>query len=413
MSFTHNSSTPSFGTEISRAQRLQEEEVAMSEYFNMAYIVADHAAEVGRIWQLVQAGHHDEGAKPTIREIGNPIRYPLPPRYDQHPDAANFAQQLHRSDQYQGIDLPFQHYEALANQILHNVEAEEAIRIPLDHPGPEWHFNHPNSKRFYPLMIEHEGRWVRAKYIRYHRQVAYPEINGTMGINQPIHVTNLRLPKEYKGQDVLTLPEQKIFDPQMQMQEEIDSALEYIDDWALTSEVTYYRKHVEFLELKHHEATHIRDQIADTMEDIKHSVWRLSQGKAYERIMNVLDREEDPIMWISNQELKKQMQRESEEPTPPNRYICKWCQISSHATRECTLFLQCFYCRKYGHDAPKCFHPHRRCHQECIVEPNHPKYNDTCRTRIYSSDSSNSRSRRRETRRQARIQRRANRRVGL
>ena len=138
-------------------------------------------------------------------------------------------------------------------------------------------------------MIEHEGRMVCAKYIHYHHQVTYPEINGTMGINWPIHITNLRLPKEYKGQEVLTLPEQKIFDPQMQMQDKINSALEYLDDWALTSEVTYYRKHVKYLELKHHEATHIRNQIADTMEDIKHSVWRLSQGKAYQRIMEVLD----------------------------------------------------------------------------------------------------------------------------
>ena len=59
---------------------------------------------------------------------------------------------------------------------------------------------------------------VCTKYIHYHHQVTYPEINGTMGINWPIHITNLRLPKEYKGQEVLTLPEQKIFDPQMQMQ---------------------------------------------------------------------------------------------------------------------------------------------------------------------------------------------------
>ena len=74
-------------------------------------------------------------------------------------------------------------------------------------------------------MIEHEGRMVCTKYIHYHHQVTYPEINGTMGINWPIHITNLQLPKEYKGQEVLTLPEQKIFDPQMQMQDKIDSAL--------------------------------------------------------------------------------------------------------------------------------------------------------------------------------------------
>lgn len=92
---SQDSSTVSFGAITSRVRQLHEEEMATSQYFNIAYIVTDHAAEVGCIWQLVQAGHHDKGAKPTIREIGNPIHYPLPPCYEQHPNAPNFAHQLY------------------------------------------------------------------------------------------------------------------------------------------------------------------------------------------------------------------------------------------------------------------------------------------------------------------------------
>src|SRR6201996_7164903 len=55
------------------------------------------------------------------------------------------------------------------------------VRLPTDHPGPGWVFNHPSAKRFYPLLISHEGRRVRAKYVCYNLTLPIPEILGTMG----------------------------------------------------------------------------------------------------------------------------------------------------------------------------------------------------------------------------------------
>jgi hypothetical protein len=57
------------------------------------------------------------------------------------------------------------------------------------------------------------------------------------------------------------LPQQCIFDPSMQMQEELDKALEKIDNWPLTAEVQFYRQSVEYLESQHQEAQHIQQTV--------------------------------------------------------------------------------------------------------------------------------------------------------
>ena len=55
-------------------------------------------------------------------------------------------------------------------------------------------FNHPDARRSYPIYLQHQGRRTRAKYIRYRRQAAIPEIDGTMGRGKPIITEPLRLP---------------------------------------------------------------------------------------------------------------------------------------------------------------------------------------------------------------------------
>ena len=55
-------------------------------------------------------------------------------------------------------------------------------------------FNHPDARRSYPIYLQYQGRRTRAKYIRYRRQTAIPEIDGTMGRDKPVIMEPLRLP---------------------------------------------------------------------------------------------------------------------------------------------------------------------------------------------------------------------------
>ncbi len=50
----------------------------------------------------------------------------------------------------------------------------------------------------------------------------------------------------------------------------------------------------------HEQMNTLRQQIATATEDIKKSVWRLSQGNVYHRVQNVLNCEGDHALWISN-----------------------------------------------------------------------------------------------------------------
>ena len=70
----------------------------------------------------------------------------------------------------------------------------EADHFPTDHPGEGWMFNHPDARRSYPIYLQYQGRRTRAKYIRYRRQTAIPEIDGTMGRDKPVIMEPLRLP---------------------------------------------------------------------------------------------------------------------------------------------------------------------------------------------------------------------------
>ncbi|KAH9165074.1 hypothetical protein EDB89DRAFT_1911702 [Lactarius sanguifluus] len=88
---------------------------------------------------------------------------------------------------------------------------------------------------------------------------------------------------------------------------EVDRALKTIDDWPLTAEVQHYHMFMAELEEQHDQATQLRQKIADTMAQIHGSVYRLSQNNVYQRVQTVLQREDDPILWLANSELRAEM----------------------------------------------------------------------------------------------------------
>jgi hypothetical protein len=288
-----------------RDLRLLESQVILSDFFIPMSLAALEASQVAKLYQYAKQGHHEEQAAPTLREILYPFQgiFPAcnppsidaphtpPPGFEQltaPEEVLTLAEQLKQYDLSQGFDLlPHIMYEEAIQRSLENEERlHEQPRLPRDHPGAEWHFNHPRSRRYYQMMIEdEEGNGMCAKYIRYHRSIPYPEINGTMGKDCPIVVENLRLPYATRGptriNQRMTLPQQRIFDPDMQMWDDLDKALHQLDDWPLTAEVQFYRQSVDYLTSQHEEARHIRTRIHETMGEIKDSVARLEYGDVY------------------------------------------------------------------------------------------------------------------------------------
>lgn len=319
----------------------------------------------------------------------------------------------------QGFNLlPHAMYEEAIQRSLTNEEQlNEHPHLPRDHPGAEWHFNHPRARHYYQMMIEGEdGNGMCTKYVGYHRSIPYPEINGTMGKDCPIIVENLRLPYKTSGptrvNQHMTLPQQRIFDPDMQMKADLDKALHQLDDWPLTAEVQFYRQSVEYLEAQHEEARHIRSRIHETMGEIKDSMACLSYGDVYARVMSVLGQEGIMGLWIPNPELRRQMNQVDESTTPPSPLFCTWCQNNSHDVCDCVIFIQCFYCKKFGHRDENCYKPHQYCCEDCLVDQNHARYRHLCRARPYITDDKIQGVHRSQTR-ERRLERRERRQAGL
>jgi hypothetical protein len=80
-----------------------------------------------------------------------------------------------------------------------------------------------------------------------------------MGKDCPIVVENLRLPYATRGptrvNQRMTLPQQRIFDPDMQMRDDLDKALHQLDDWPLTAKVQFLPTVVEYLANQHERGT--------------------------------------------------------------------------------------------------------------------------------------------------------------
>ena len=128
------------------------------------------------------------------------------------------------------------------------------MQFPTDHPGEDWLFNHPSTQRSHPFHIPTNvgTGTVRAKYVRYRRNLPVPEIDGTMGVGHPVHTEALRLPHPGTADRILlTAPQQRTFDPGMLTSTLIDQALEQIDDWGLKAEVDRYQFNVNQMEAKH------------------------------------------------------------------------------------------------------------------------------------------------------------------
>ena len=282
--------------------------------------------------------------------------------------------------------------------------------FPTDHPGEDWLFNHPSARRAYPFCITTDLGTARAKYIQYRRNQPIPMIDGTMGVGQPIFSEPLRLPHPgIAERALLTAPPQRVFDPGMLTSTVIDQTLEQLDDWALRAEVDRYRFNVDQLEAKHKTMVQLRAEIQSVTEDVHSSIYRLSQANAYQRIKDVLRHNDDVALFIPNSELRTHFRHVDSTPHLTDAY-CTWCQTGSHDLRNCPIFWVCTYCWKYGHAEAKCYSPHKYCQSFCLVEREHPRYNQPCRSRPYLPLSPRDEARRRADTRQRRIKRRRERR---
>ena len=264
------------------------------------------------------------------------------------------------------------------------VEVVETDHFPTDHPGEGWMFNHPDARRSYPIYLQYQGRRTRAKYIRYRRQAAIPEIDGTMGRDKPVVTEPLRLPRRHTIiHPLLTAPQQRVFDPEMVTTLIIDHALEDLDDWPLRAEVDRYRYYTNDLAAKHRTLAQLRAEIRTTTGELHESVFRLSQANAYQRVKDRTHLEDDVSFFISNADLRQHFRDVDAAPYLTNAY-CTWCQTESHESKYCPIFHVCTYCRKYGHEESRCYTPHKFCEtRQCLVDRRHSRYNRSCRARPY------------------------------
>ncbi|KAH8976534.1 hypothetical protein EDB86DRAFT_3026354 [Lactarius hatsudake] len=150
------------------------------------------------------------------------------------------------------------------------------------------------------------------------------------------------------------------------------------------------------------------------MARIKNSVWRLSQNNIYQRVQTIIQREDDHDLWVSNADLRVEMQyaRELPDSIPAYATVCRWCQEANHDAAHCLTFTQCPYCQKFGHRGDHCYHPHRNCYLECLVPREHRRYSHPCRLRPMPDEDEVDATFRRRVRRDDRLQRRAERRAG-
>ena len=154
--------------------------VIASQYFSQAIAAAHQAAYVASLWHFCSAGEHSEQPAPTLRQLLYPAKYPLPPAYTTEPQDHHLTA---LAEAFAPMTTPELSEVTLVGPPptpIFGRASPPSTRTPQDHPGDEWFFNHPSNPRYYPLLIPHNGRQVKAKYIRYHRFVPYPEIDGTM-----------------------------------------------------------------------------------------------------------------------------------------------------------------------------------------------------------------------------------------
>ena len=72
-----------------------------------------------------------------------------------------------------------------------------------------------------------------------------------MGFGDPVHWQYHRLPSQYKGVPTMTLPQQKVFNQGTQGSALVDEALRKMDDWAVSTEVQFYRTSCSHLDEAH------------------------------------------------------------------------------------------------------------------------------------------------------------------
>ncbi|KAH9161651.1 hypothetical protein EDB89DRAFT_2080455 [Lactarius sanguifluus] len=295
-----------------------------SQYHLQFFSAATEAAIYAELWLRVRNGNHEAGPHATLRELLFPPQYESPPAPPLEEEADATA--------VEDLILPF-------IKPTPTTPTNRRFAGPQNHPGNSWYFNHAKAKRTYPLYTYRHGNLTRAQYIKYHKEGCHPKIEGTMGRGQPTFEAQLRAHDKNKGFPVLTPPQIRIFDSDTMGRMEVDRALKTIDDWPLTAEVQHYRTFVAELEEQHDQATRLRQKIADTMAQIHGSVYRLSQNNVYQRIQTVLQREDDPILWLANSELRAEMQyaRELPESAPQYNNVCRCAHsVRSSATTEIT-----------------------------------------------------------------------------
>ena len=394
--------------------------VIASQYFSQAIATSHQAVYVASLWHFCSTGEHHDQPAPTLRQLLYPAKYPLPPAYTTQPEdhhltaLADAFSPMTAAETFSDVTLVGPPPTPVFGRA-----SPPSTHTPQDHPGDEWFFNHPSNPRYYPLIIPHDGRQVKAKYIRYRRFLPYPEIDGTMGRGQLVHTDSLRLPDHYRSLTIMTRPQQRIFDIDTAMAAEVSNTLVRIDDWPLQGEVEFYRNMSDYLCDKHEQMRTLRAQIADATREVTQSIQRLSQANAYARVQDVLNQEDDAALWVANAPLRAHLSQINEAPevpndTPevPNDTLCHWCQHSSHDTHDCIVFVQCTYCSRYGHRLQDCFTPHKNCQTECLIPPSHPRYARPCPLRPVSPEGSADRHARRARRVAERIDHRADRRRG-
>ncbi|KAH9008565.1 hypothetical protein EDB84DRAFT_1571944 [Lactarius hengduanensis] len=246
-------------------------------HYNLFYRAATEAAIYAELWNRSRSGNHEASAPPTLRELLFPPVFTEP---DSPPP-------LYASPQDSTTDVDLGTLPFINTPLV--VETTQRTPLEQNHPGPEWIFNHAKTT---PI----------------------PKSHRDYGPRKMVFETLLRAHDVNKNLPRLTPPQIRVFDDDTFGRTAVDRALATMDDWPVTAEVQQYRSFVAELEEQHNRVARLRLAISETMTRIKDSVWRLSQNNVYNRVQTIIQREDDHTLWVSNADLRVQMQAAQELP---------------------------------------------------------------------------------------------------
>ena len=145
---------------------------------------------------------------------------------------------------------------------------------------------HPQQRdELGPMVIEHEGRRIPAKYVRV-RMLDNPEVFGTMGKYSPIYRADIHAEpcRDMGPAAEYTREELGYFRADFRGKRQVDEALARLGDISLQAEVRRYRASMEVVAELEQAIKKLEDDIFVHIDRAMHSSRRLGRAHALRRV---------------------------------------------------------------------------------------------------------------------------------